>query len=223
MQWGAQRTLGGATHCLATFVSTICRALDVEIVHGYSTGHDEYWGKIGHFSIGYKACGKVDAKAFKNLSKLMVANSARIGFDDATLGKGKGFHQGRQGFVPLADVPDYVWVADRRRAHEGEQHFADVDIVDIAGGPSILDRCAKDDANLSATVWRDYFKGFADAGVGPDEGALPFRVWQLWDEMIAALGTQDVARFLVAAPRQAADDQGRRSRLPAAQGQRRVR
>jgi hypothetical protein len=202
MQWGAQNVdLDGdkATHALATFVSTVCRVLDVEIVHGYSTGHNEYWGKIGHFSIGWKACNEIDDKKFKGLATLMVANQKNIGFPDETLDQGKAFHQGRQGFVPLADVPDYVWVSDRRRRYEGEQHFADIDIVDIMGGPSLLDRCTADPRNISASVWRDYFDGFAAKGVGPDEGALPFRVWQLWDEMIDALGAEDVARFVVAA------------------------
>ena len=202
MQWGAQRIDADgkqATHALATFISTVCRVLDVEIVHGYSTGHDEYWGKIGHFSIGWKACDAIDDRKYKGLATLMRANQKHIGFPDQTLAQGKAFHQGRQGFVPLADVPDYAWVSDRRRRYEGEQHFADIDIVDIDGGPSLLDRCIADSKNISASVWRDYFTGFAAKGVGPDEGALPFRVWQLWDEMIAALRAQDIARFVTAA------------------------
>jgi hypothetical protein len=202
MQWGAQNVkIDGepVTHALATFVSTVCRVLDVEIVHAYNTGHDEYWGKIGHFSIGWKACDLVDKHKFAKLSGLMVANQKRIGFPDETLQEGKGFHQGRQSFVPLADVPDYAWVSDRRRRYEGEQHFADIDIVDINGGKSLLERCVADASNISASVWRDYFDGFASKDVGPDEGALPFRVWQLWDEMIAALGKGDVPRFIVAA------------------------
>jgi hypothetical protein len=107
---------------------------------------------------------------------------------------------GSGGFVPLADVPDYVWVRDQHgRPEEPEQHFADVDIVDIDGGPPLLDRCVKDDKNISATAWRDYFAGFAAKNVGPDEGALPFRVWQLWNEMVDALGNKDVVRFVAAA------------------------
>ena len=137
MQWGAERIrvpgAAATTHALATFVSTVCRVLDVEIVHGYGTGHDEYWGKIGHFSIGWKACSAIDARRYPKLSALMLHNQRNIGFDDDTLNEGKAFRSGRGDFVPLADVPDYVWVADRRRTAEGEQHFADVDIVDIDG------------------------------------------------------------------------------------------
>lgn len=203
MQWGAQRVRldSGATasHALATFVSTVCRVLDIEIVHGYGTGHDEYWGKIGHFSIGWKACDFVDDKAYPGLARLMNKNQPNIGFDDHRLAEGGAFRTGRGGFVPLADVPDYVWVANPSRQGEGEQHFADIDIVGIDGSPPLLDRCVDDERNISATVWRDYFAGFANKGVGPDEGALPFRVWQIWDEMVAALRAGDLARFVTAA------------------------
>lgn len=203
MQWGGQRVRfdDGTTtgHALATFVSTVCRVLDVEIVHAYGVGHDEYWGKIGHFSIGWKACDLVDDEAFPGLARLMRDNQPNIGFDDQRLIEGGAFRSGRRGFVPLADVPDYVWVADRRRSAEGGQHFADVDIVGIDGTPPLLDRCVDDDRNISAAIWRDYFAGFAAKGVGPDEGSLPFRVWQIWDEMVDALGGGDVVRFVTAA------------------------
>jgi len=204
MQWGARRIKQAdgktTTHALATFLSTACRVLDVDIVHAYGTGHDEYWGKIGHFSIGFKACALVDGSKFAKLSTLMLANQRRIGFDDATLSDGKSFHIGRGDFVPLSDVPDYVWIANpKRRDSEAGQHFADVDIVDINGHRSMLDRCVADDRNISATAWRDYFDGFAKRDVGPDEGSLPFRVWQIWDEMVDALGKRDVLRFVVTA------------------------
>jgi hypothetical protein len=44
---------------LASVISTICRELDVRLMRDWGTGHDEYWGKIGHFSIGWKACDEV--------------------------------------------------------------------------------------------------------------------------------------------------------------------
>jgi hypothetical protein len=205
MQWGGQRLryADGATasHALATFVSTVCRVLDVDIVRAYGTGHDEYWGKIGHFSIGWKACDVIDASRFENLALLMKANQPNIGFSDATLSAGSAFRMGRGRFVPLADVPDYVWVTHgaHGRVDEGEQHFADVDIVDIDGGPSMLDRCVKDPTHISASRWLAYFDGFKGKGVGPDEGSLPFRVWQLWDVMADAARQEDVLGFVTAA------------------------
>ena len=197
MQWGGQRfSVAGekpSAFALASFLSTICRALDVEVVRNWSTGHDEYWGKLGHFAIGFKACDRLTGK----LKTLMKKNQKRIGFDNDTLGQGKAFKLGQGAFVPLSDVPDYVWLFPRE--HEGIQHFADVDIRDIDGGPTLLQRCLDDPANVSATVWKEYFDGFAAAGVGPEEGALPFRVWQIWEAMVDYLKNDDIKRFVSAA------------------------
>jgi hypothetical protein len=200
MQWGGQRVSlpsGEKTaFALATFVSTVCRLLDVEVVRTWSTGHDEYWGKIGHFAIGWKACDVVGG----TLGDLMKANQANIGFGNDALGKGSEFKMGRGQFVPLADVPDYVWIAaskfvDSRNAEPG-QHFADIDIPSIDGGPSMLEAGRNDPKNIDPAVWGAYFSGFAQAGCGPEEGALPFRVWQLWDLMVAALKKKDTKTFV---------------------------
>jgi hypothetical protein len=200
MQWGGQRFLAadGSSNAfaLASFISTICRELGVQIERGWSTGHDEYWGKIGHFTIGWKACDRLEGK----LSTLMKKNQIRIGFDDATIGQGAQFKMGSGAYVPLADVPDYVWVRDHKnRDSEGIQHFADIDIVDIEGGDSLLERGRTDRSSVAASVWKEYFDGFAAEDVGPEEGALPFRVWQIWEEMVAYLRGGDVLRFVAAA------------------------
>lgn len=200
MQWGGQRVmLPGDIHsayALGTFLSSVCRSLDVELVRDWSLGHDEYWGKIGHFAVGWKACDRLSGR----LGDLMQRNQARIGFGDETLEQGSEFRVGRQGFVPLADVPDYVWVvAKGTRPYEGIQHFADIDICDIDGGPSLLKRCAGNPAYMTASKWKDYFDGFAGQGVGPEPGVLPLRVWQIWDAMLDYLKDRDILRFVAAA------------------------
>jgi hypothetical protein len=196
MQWGGERFKAGngsSAYALGTFLSTIVRELHVDIVRDWSTGHDEYWGKIGHFAVGWKACEFVGGA----LGKLMKANQARIGYGDDTLKAGSEFRQGREGFVPLADVPDYVWISSRPT--EPVQHFADIDIQDIDGGKSLLERCHANPADVSAPVWKQFFDGFAAAGVGPDEGTLPFRVWQIWDAMVSYLPQKETMRFVAAA------------------------
>ncbi len=200
MQWGGSRVLypdgSVGAYALGVFLSSISRALDIEIVRNWSTGHDEYWGKLAHFAIGWKACDAVTGA----IGQLMKLNQARIGFDDQRLIKGGAFRKGRDGFVPLADVPDYVFVQMKGvRRFEGSQHFADVDIQDINGGPSILERCIADPSNVSATAWKEYFEGFTEAGVGPEEGCLPFRVWQIWEAMVKYLKQPDLKRFVAAA------------------------
>jgi hypothetical protein len=104
-------------------------------------------------------------------------------------------------FVPLSDVPDYVWIRMKgTHRNEGIQHFADVDIQDIDGGPPLLERCINDpETYISATHWKEYFDGFAAKEVGPDEGALPFRIWQIWEAMVQYLKEGDVLRYLAAA------------------------
>jgi len=197
MQWAGQRThLPDGTrsaYALGTFLSTVSRALDVEVVRNWSTGHDEYWGKIGHFAIGFKACDQVTGA----LGTLMRANQQFIGAGDDRLKEGSEFRVDRKGFVPLADVPDYVWI--NTRPNEPIQHFADVDIQDIDGGPSLLQRCHADSSQIAASVWKAYFDGFASKGVGPEEGCLPFRVWEIWDAMVGYLKKKDVLRFVCAA------------------------
>src|SRR5262249_45640502 len=181
MQWGGQRVAlpsgEKSAFALATFISTVCRVLDVEIVRTWSTGHDEYWGKIGHFAVGWKACDLLDGR----LGQLMKQNQPRIGFGNDDLKLGSEFAMGRGRFVPLADVPDYVWIAAAAahvpaRVAEPGQHFADIDIPAIDGGPSMLEACRQDPKKIDPAVWRDYFAAFAGAGCGPEEGALPFRV-----------------------------------------------
>jgi hypothetical protein len=199
MQWGGQRVRvqdgARSAYALGSFLSSICHSLDVEVIRNWSLGHDEYWGKIGHFSIGWKACDQLSG----DLGRLMQANQERIGFSNEKLGEGSEFRVGREGFIPLADVPDYAWGHTNARKAENIQHFADIDIQDIDGGPSMLERCVADPANIAASKWKDYFDGFAEKGVGPEEGALPFRVWQIWDAMVAYLKRGDVLRFVTAA------------------------
>jgi hypothetical protein len=134
-----------------------------------------------------------------NLKKLMQANQANIGFSDDDVAKGSKFTVDRDKFVPLADVPDYLWVvAHGTHPNEAIQHFADIDIVDINGGKSLLQQCVDDPQNVAASTWKAYFDGFAAQRLGPEEGALPFRVWQLWEAMVKYLQNGDLLRFVAA-------------------------
>ena len=132
---GAQRVCARLASCRRS-----CRELRVEIVRNWSTGHDEYWGKIGHFTIGWKACDRTRRRIPR---RVMMANQARIGFGDDDWSEGRNVQDGARWFVPLADVPDYVWVSGR--AHEPIQHFADIDIHDIDGGPCCSTRRERPD------------------------------------------------------------------------------
>lgn len=202
MQWGGFRSTlrsgAGTGYSLAAFLSTVCAALDVEVATDWRVGFSEYWGKIAHFAIGWKASELLPG----GLGKLMSANRNLIGFDDTTLGAGAAFSVGSGQFTPLADAPDYVLVPDRGRPNEGQQHYADIDFPLPWLGRSLLDE-SLDKGNFSADFWLAQFSRLKAMGCGPEEGTLPFRVWQIWDEMAASLrkagDRRSLLRFFVAA------------------------
>ncbi|MCI0415619.1 hypothetical protein L0222_22825 [bacterium] len=202
IQWAGQKLLGTEpekpTHfALATFLSTTCRELDIELVTDVNTGLSEYWGKIGHFKIGFQACQLLNNP---NLRQLMQANSENIGFPDADLLQGTEFTVGREDFVPLADVPDYKWVKNNAPARQKEpiQHFADIDEAGPNGEASLLDRSANTNI-LNAVLWQSFYDLFDGREYGPEEGVLPFRVWQIYNAMLSYIRANDARRFVAAA------------------------
>ncbi|MBM4394682.1 MAG: hypothetical protein FJ087_03215 [Deltaproteobacteria bacterium] len=198
VQWGGERFKaadGGAAgqYALATFLSTICRVLDLDLNGDWQNGHFEYWGKAGHFKLGYAFCDLLSTPA---LRKLFKENRNLIGFPNARIEEGSGFSVGREGFVPLADVPDYRWV--NSRPNEKEMHFADIDEED-PGGATLLAQCREDPERfLRAAAFVSYYDSLKnDDGYAPG-GALPFRVRQIFEAMVGYAGKGDVLRFLCA-------------------------
>ena len=213
LQWGGQSFLTSASahfdFALATSLTSILRLLDVELVVDYDTGPQPYWGKTGHYTIASFACEQVKSAKLK---KLMTANTDRISFgvadlqhgtiDTATIDAKKN-----GGFIPLADVPDLVWKnlpgavkggrdTAFRTGPEHPNHFADID--EPLDGTTLRERCMADPANVSVPVWQDYYTRLGHTQ--PDKrGLLPFRVWQFFDELVAAITAHDPARYVAAA------------------------
>ena len=208
VEWGAhvftESSETAQSYALASCLSTICRELDVDIVRGHNTGLPQYWGEVGHYAIGAKACQLLATTLLVNaphLGTLMDANTERVGFSDAALSSAS--FQITAQFFPLADVPDKVFKqgpAGIRRGKEGPNHFADVDMP-LPDSPhknkSLLDLCTEDPARVNPQFWSDYYDRVGDTS----KGLLPFRVQQLYQEMVLALKktTPDVARFVAAA------------------------
>lgn len=201
MQWGGHIELGGAQktefhYALATSLSTVCRTLDLDIIRDWNLGHLPYWGEMGHYTIGAKACEVVSDN---QLSKLMIANQSNIGFEDADLKDPEKYKRGtaHYRFVPLADVADDVWRTTR--PSDSNNHFADMD--QSGGGKykgqDLLTLC-QDADNVDAEVWNDFYDALP-ADDKANKGALPFRVWQLFDEMVFYLNKKDISRFVCAA------------------------
>ncbi len=208
MLWGCVETESGTgpgtdRYALATFLSTICREMDVELVADWNTGYREYWGKSAHFKIGYKF---PELLADPGLRALLLANRERIGFPNKTIGLGESFSIGRGRFVPLADVPDYVWVGMSRgdavggpRRNEPLQHFADIDEAAPGNGPCLKELCLKDRSHLSAAAWKEFYDGFSGQDAGPDPGTLPFRIRQVYEALAASASAGKLMDFVAGA------------------------
>lgn len=208
VQWG-QHTFAGDTrtvkgaYALATCLSNVLRALEVDLVRDWNLDNDYTWGKLGHFSIAYLACGLLRSRKLKALFRNNL-ELITFGYDelnikdiDSGLARMKTDH----GFVPLADVPDLVWkgkIAGIKRGKEGPNHFADMDKVDSAG-KTLLERCQgkyTDMAYLTPEEWMAYYQD--EAVQDRSKGLLPFRIWQIYQEMVAFARAGDVVSFVAA-------------------------
>ena len=195
LQWGGT-LLGddgggaGQDFALATALSTICRELDVEPVTDWNAGQPETWGYVGHIKVGRFACSLV---ASKKLRDMMLLNADLIGADDDTLvGGNPAFPPGA--FVPLADVADYVWRTSRKL--DASNHFADMDEEGNGAfaGESLLSLCT-DPNNIDPDVWNAFYESLGEK----KRGALPFRVWQMFDAMVEYAQADDWKRFFCTA------------------------
>jgi hypothetical protein len=201
LQWGAARFAGEqagtvSPYALVTFLSTACRALDVEPVLDWNTGYELYWGDVGHYTIGALACDLVEPH---DLRAFFAANREQISFDLQTIADGDVRTPRGALFHPLSDVPDMVFRNLRRdRAHEGPNHFADMDDpLDGEHGPTLLSLFADDEASVAPQAWIDFYER---ADKPPSEmGLVPFRVAQLYRLIVDSLKADDVDAALTAA------------------------
>jgi hypothetical protein len=126
-------------------------------------------------------------------------------------------------FVPLADVPDNVWKSNvnfymeaetkkrvsgmgSRGQNDNPNHFADIDLEDDNHNTLLKLSLDDPDKNLNTETWLGFYQSMKEKydhwndllGKSHDReqkhwGALPFRVWQIFDEMVkfAADGKQE--------------------------------
>jgi len=203
LQWGGQVLMAGDQQnkhnfALASCLSTICRELDIELVRNWNTGYSEYWGEVGHYKIGSKA---IDLLSNKKLLKLMKANSDAITFDDKSLIEERYKITGNNVFVPLSDVADLVWKNKRgpNGTNEKPNHFADIDKEGTGtfNHRTLFDVFKEDEDNLNIQVWNDFYESINE---NPgNRGSLPFRIWQIYIEMVKFLKAKDVEKFVCAA------------------------
>ena len=207
VQWGDQvfSDPTATSYVLATSLSTICRQLDVELVRDWNLDQIDTWGAIGHFSIAYSVAACLTET---NLKNLMAKNADVISpsKDDILSSEFKGM--GSAGFVHLADVPDMFWkpqVAHQgyARPMEGPNHFADMDQVRADDSETLLHLTLQDDF-VDPDKWNGFYSTVNDILTGkPIEakhrGLLPFRVWQIFNDLIRFVKAGKVGEFVCAA------------------------
>lgn len=209
LQWGGQvfldDTSKASSYALVTFLSTVCAQLDLTPLRDWNTGLPDYWGAVGHYSIATKA---LDAIRTEKLKELMKANLERISFGIDAINKKAMQGLSTRDFVPLADVPDMVWkVGPHKRggmsSPEHANHFADMDRKlnpKLPEGATLLEICKGKPQNVAVSVWQRYYdavkKQFPEK---ESRGLLPFRVWQIYDAMVAAVRAGQADRFVCAA------------------------
>ena len=191
-----------SSYALATCLSTVCNLLDVDVIRDWNVGVTEYRGEVGHFAIGALAC-TMKFHGLPRLGKFMSRNIRQVGFEKSDLRNPDKVIKSRAHFtfVPLADVADDVWRITRASQGEtgddGNNHFADMDEKAISGpfkGKTLLQVC-HDPAKVDPAVWLKFYEGVP----GTRPGALPFRVWQGYNEMVDALKQKNLLAFLCAA------------------------
>jgi hypothetical protein len=202
VQWGGHGFSSPVTNrsiefVLATALSSVCKALDVRVVEDWRTGRSRYWGKVGHYHIGYVACAALQTTKAKAVFK---ANAESIGVkdDDIEAGKLPSATQTTK-FIALADVPDLVWRSTRRK--DAANHFADMDEEgsgDFAG-TTLLDLWDSDASSRDPQVWDAFYESIDPDRKPQHRGALPFRVAQLYEVMVSAVQRKELDEFVCAA------------------------
>jgi hypothetical protein len=218
LQWGGQgllETKSVSNYALATNLATICRLLNVDLAWGNDPGAQPFWGATGHFSIGRLAL----EQPLGGAARLLIANHDNIAFSLDELKDGRISKQlPNDTFVPLADVADIVW---KKKASDYEggrdvaantgpehpNHFADADEPNPARNGQTLREFSLADPpkNLLPAPWFAFYQEINDAKA-PDLqqkpnsfGLLPFRVWQIYDQMVAYAKAGQTLQFVAAA------------------------
>jgi hypothetical protein len=211
LEWGRNMLASSGrsppqSFALATLLSRVCALLEVDPVRDWNLDDPNTWGALGHFSIASRALVALSGK-FPHLNTLMKNNLEIISHADAALEEGDFTGMGSEEFVPMADVPDFFWKPNvgkqgHTRPFEGPNHFADMDQEDDQGN-TLLSLTTNTDF-IDPAKWEAFYDSVKDILSGKPiaakhRGLLPFRVWQIFDEMCRFAAEGDAHKFVCAA------------------------
>jgi hypothetical protein len=206
VEWGGQSFADSdktRTFAVASNLSTVCRQLDVQLVTDVSRGVSGFWGRVGHYSIASFAAGLVEnPQLHEFLTNEPVLTM--LSFDLDVIKGGKSLEDilkeigKKDGFTPLADVPDEVWKklpppkhptdpppTNRRtggrdkwmgeklkvNGPEHPNHYADIDAPFDSNGRNWRDICLTDGKNISVKAWQGFYAKMAAEAPDPDVAA----------------------------------------------------
>ncbi|MBZ5491816.1 MAG: hypothetical protein LAO76_12870 [Acidobacteriia bacterium] len=223
VQWGGHVFSSNGeksqSYAMATCLSTVLNELDLDLIRSWDFELPEYWGAVGHYTIANLACGII---ADRNLKKLMQANLGNITFKlDAISDKNmRGLSTKEDGsLVPLADWPDLVWQTKlglrgpRSANPEAPNHFADLDEPPPDDSKSLLDLCRGPHGSVNTRyvdpdVWLHHFELFKNRpprvrsearAAKYSNGVLPFRIAQIYRNMVEFARRRDEIHFVASA------------------------
>jgi len=211
IQWGGSvfaDEMGQFPFAMATSLSNVCRELRVDLFRSRKLAAFDYWGAVGHYTVGSFACEMLSEGT--KISKLMKRNQGLISFATSDIDKTVNDVK-VPGFVQLADVSDKVWKIQYsktkapygRKGRENPNHYADIDYgKDTLPGHSLvvdsLDKRTSSVADLTTDNWREYYDALGWTK-SSQRGCVPFRVWQIYKEMKRFVENREIDKFVAAA------------------------
>jgi hypothetical protein len=205
IQWGGYATGGGSgtgsqterQFALATTLSLACRLLNVEFIRDLGLERGQFWGKTGHYKVAWSACALVGDDYLK---QFLMGNRDKISVSDGDLSAGQVPMNNDKTFIALADVADLYWRS--ARPNDAANHFADMDQPNVRDPNDRQRKVTLLDAwQDPATRTTDYWNRYYDEAGTDDKhkGALPFRVWEVYNVLVEYARDAKLTEFLCGA------------------------
>jgi len=182
LTWGAMDLAAGVRSqqlVLATFLSTICKSLDIELVTRHNIGYRPIWGEANHHLIAEASFQLVGNEA-GNLPSFL---------------QGTGNRRGERGDAlrDLAMLPDNWKTHKGRCSREKPNHYANMDL-DWNGRPL-------SEVTLTAKAWLGFYVGREKDGAedGGNRGALPFRIQAVYEALTKYIQARELKNAFAAA------------------------
>jgi hypothetical protein len=154
---------------------------------------------VGHYKIAYSACF-LTANAYPKLRALLAANALNIAVSDQDIENGTMPKASKTKFVALADVPDLVWRSTR--GLDKANHFADMDEEAPSGpfkGQTLMSLWTKKPETRTPQAWNSFYESLDPKPKLQHRGALPFRVAEMFEEMVEHLRAGALDKFVCVA------------------------